>query len=74
MNLQQQWGSNLRAARQVQGLSLGKLSRLVDMDASGLSKVERGIHGASDDMRIRLANALGVRVEDIWTYPSEVAS
>ena len=72
--LTQAAGERLRAARHRQGLSLGKLSRLAEIDQGNLSRIERGIVNAGDDARIRLAAALDCRVEDIWVYPDTRAA
>lgn len=69
-----QWGERIRTLRQERGISANKLSRLADIDHSQLWRVERGEKGLSDEARMRLAAALDVRVEDIFTYPAPAAS
>lgn len=67
--LKVEWGKRIRSARQDRQLSVVKLAELVDCDPGGLSRVERGLHGAGDEMRMKLAAALGVRVEELFPYP-----
>jgi transcriptional regulator with XRE-family HTH domain len=69
--LHARWGPRLRHLRRQRGLSVAKLARLADVDQGQLSKAERGLAGLGDDARIRLAHALGKRVEEIFEYPSD---
>ncbi|MGH9248911.1 MAG: helix-turn-helix domain-containing protein [Acidimicrobiales bacterium] len=72
--LQGQWGANLRRLRKQRKLSQTALAQLVGMEPSHITRAEQGLANIGDERRIRLADALGVRVEDIWTYPTKVAS
>lgn len=74
MELHAHWGRRLRELRLERGLSINSLSRLADVDPAGLSKIERGLQSTSDDRRLRIAAALGVDPNEIWSYPAEVAS
>lgn len=67
--LRAEWGAKIRAARQERGLTVSKLARLADVDQGNLSRVERGVQGVSDDMRMRIAAALGVEVSELFAYP-----
>lgn len=59
-------GTAIRALRQVQSLSLRDLARLAQTTASQLSRIERSQSGQpSEELLRRLADALGVPVEDI---------
>jgi transcriptional regulator with XRE-family HTH domain len=64
------WGSRVRAERQRQGLTVLELSRLAGTDPGNLSRLERGLQGTRDALRVRLAAALGVEVTDLFPYPS----
>jgi len=68
-DLPRTWGELIRAARTQMGLSLEVLAERAGMDTSHLSRAERGLAGVGDDSRIRLAAALGQRVEDLFPYP-----
>lgn len=74
LTLQAKWGKNLREARLKRGLSQNALARLAEMEPSHITRIEMGKANVGDERRIRIAVALGVRVEDIWTYPTELAS
>lgn len=67
--LQQTWGERIRELRKAQGLSTNRLARLADIDPSHLWQAENGRAGVGDELRMRIAAALGVRVEEIWIYP-----
>lgn len=67
-----QWGERLRQRRETLGLSLAEVARRVGTDRAYYTRIERGEiggRGVGDDVRIRIATALDVRVEDIWAYP-----
>lgn len=63
------WGANVRQARRDQRLSLEALSAASGIDLGHLSRGERGLAGFGDDSRIRLASALGKKVEELFPYP-----
>lgn len=69
--LRVEWGNRIRAERTAQDIGLNELARLADMDPGNLSRIENGKQGVGDDLRMRLANALGKRVEDLFSYPEE---
>ena len=63
------WGQKLRSVRKQRGLSVLNLSRDADVSPAYIYMLETGKYGASDDVRVRIAAALEVQVEDIWSYP-----
>lgn len=67
--IQRRWGDAIRALRVEHGLSVSALARTVGLDPSHLWRAEQGQAGLGDELRIRLAEALGVRVESIFSYP-----
>lgn len=67
----QRWGEAIRKARTDLRLSILELATRVGMDPGHLSRVERGLAGIGDEYRIALADALGVRANDLFTYDSE---
>lgn len=71
--LQQTWGARLRKARQDRGISLSQLARKAEVEQGNLSRIERGLVNSGEDARARLAAALEVGVEEIWSYPQAVA-
>lgn len=68
-SLPEMWGARVRKARHDLGLSLETLAAMSGIDLAHLSRGERGLAGFGDDSRIRLAAALGKRVEDLFPYP-----
>lgn len=67
--LPQIWGERIRKLRTERGLSRVKFAHLVDVDPSNVWRIENGYVAPSDATRVRIAEALGLRVEDIFTYP-----
>lgn len=71
--LRARWGERLRAARRAKGVSLRAITDATGLHKSHYCRVEAGDASASDTSRMRIAAALGVRVEDIWAYPAPAA-
>ncbi|NPV30275.1 MAG: helix-turn-helix transcriptional regulator, partial [Firmicutes bacterium] len=56
-------GERLRLARRAAGLSLRELANRVGVSPQAISKYERGLDIPSSGVLLRLAEALGVKVE-----------
>jgi transcriptional regulator with XRE-family HTH domain len=54
-------GRRLRATREAQGRSLRDVAREAQIDASNLSRIERGIQRPSLDALVRIGQVLGLR-------------
>lgn len=67
--LRAEWGARLQSIREEQRLSRPTLARSAGVDPSTIWRIETGEIGTDDGTRMAIAAALGVRVEDIWTYP-----
>ena len=67
----QRWGEAIRKARTDLRLSILELATRVGMDPGHLSRVERGLAGIGDEYRVALAEALGRRANDLFTYDPE---
>lgn len=65
----ERWGAEIRRLRTERGWTILELARRAESQPAHISRIERGINAPSDDLRIRLARALGVRVEEIFAYP-----
>lgn len=68
------WGERIRTLRTERGLSLMQVASQVGTDKGYLARIERGLIGArgpSDDMRKRIAEVLGARVEDLFTHDGQ---
>lgn len=66
--LLEQWGIRLRRAREDLGLTQAELARRMRISPSTLCRAEAGTSNLDDANRVRAAQVLGVRVEDIWAY------
>ncbi|UED83103.1 helix-turn-helix domain-containing protein [Streptomyces profundus] len=58
-------GTAIRAIRTVRRLSLRDLARLTGLDRGHLSRLERGLAGASEVTLQRIASTLGVPISDL---------
>lgn len=67
--LTERWGAGVRERRTQSGVSLERLAEMAGIGPGHLSKFERGLAGIGDAGRMRLAHALGARVEDLFPYP-----
>lgn len=63
------WGHRLKSAREKRGLSAAELSRRAEITSQYVYMLEAGRYSPSDEVRVRIAAALEVQVEDIWSYP-----
>ena len=60
----------LRAIRKQKGISLVELEPMTGIDASSLSRYERGIAAPSADMAQKIANALNISVDELLSVSS----
>lgn len=63
------WGKRLRDERVRKDVSVLELSRHAEVSPQYIYMLEAGRYSPSDDLRLKLAAALEVRVADIWSYP-----
>lgn len=68
-DLHAQWGARIKQERESQGLSRSALAIAAEIDTTYLYKIEMTSKRPSDEVRMRLAAALGMRVEDLFAYP-----
>ncbi len=68
-DLQTSSGRRLRKVRRDKELTATYVAAQAGVSRNYLHRVEGGMHEPSDDVRIRLAEVLGVQVGDIWSYP-----
>ncbi len=66
--------NRLREVRVVKKISQFQLRLLTGIHQSKISMIENGLVQAREDEAQRLARALGVTVEEIWTDSNEVSS
>lgn len=66
------WGKRVKRSREDLGISQRRLADLCQVDPSSISRIERGVLAPRDDLKWKLAGALGVTVEDLFPYPGVV--
>jgi len=64
-----QWGENVRQRRKARDWSQHKLAIEAKLVVTTISDIERGMSGGSDQTKIKIAQALGVEVHDLFAYP-----
>lgn len=62
------WGSKLRARRG--SISQERLAEIAGIDQSTISRIENGNMAVSDELKWKLAGALGCLVSDLFPYPN----
>lgn len=67
-----QTGGVIRSRRKALKMTLGQLSEAADIDVSQLSKLERGVCGASVATINRIAAALAWSPAEFWRHASKV--
>jgi len=63
--LQKKIGERLRSIRESKGLSMPKLSHMIEMDAGWIGRIERGQVNPGSILIIRIARALGCQPGDL---------
>lgn len=66
-------GNRLKEYREAKGESVRELAAIVGMDATQLSKLERGLRGCGDEFKLKLAQHFGVGVETLF-FQQEVGT
>lgn len=64
----QSWGRRVRARRG--SLTQETLAGLCSSDQSTISRIEHGAIALSDEMKWKIAGALGCTVEELFPYPN----
>lgn len=73
-HLRRDWGERLRAAREKAGLTQVDLALAVGVTQMSVSAYELGRRTPSDAARMRLAEALRCRVDDLFPYPESTTT
>lgn len=69
------WGERIRAARRSKGdMSQADLARAVGTSQQAISQFEVGFRAPPDVLRLRIADALGVDVSDLFTYERQAVA
>lgn len=64
-------GENIRIAREATGLSVRELSRRIEVSASHVSQVERGLASFSVPTLYRVAQELGISMDSLFEEPGK---
>ncbi|WP_162233201.1 MULTISPECIES: helix-turn-helix domain-containing protein [Protofrankia] len=63
------WGDRIRIARARRRLSQRALAQAALIDQATMSRIERGLMGSSDEVRLRIAAALDVPFGELFDAP-----
>lgn len=55
-------GKSIRAARKAKGMNLEQLAHIVETDSGNLSRLERGLQGASQELLVKIMDALDLTI------------
>ena len=61
-----QVGKRIKELREAKGMKQIELANLIDMEATNLSKLEKGVHLPKKDNLNKITNALGVEIKDLF--------
>lgn len=64
------WAARVRDRRQRLRYSQKQLGTVLGIRQATISSIERGHHVPSDDLKWRLAGALGCLITDLFPYPA----
>jgi transcriptional regulator with XRE-family HTH domain len=67
--LKNQFGKRLRKLRRIKDLTQEELAEQVGVSTNFISQVERGVNAPSFDILQKLAEVLGVRVQEFFDFP-----
>lgn len=71
--VQAEWGRRIRKLRRDKELTATEVARRVGIHRNHLHRIEGGA-ATTDEVRIRIADALGVKPEEIFTFKLRSAS
>ncbi|MDR7369505.1 MULTISPECIES: helix-turn-helix domain-containing protein [Flavobacterium] len=66
MDIKQKFGLKIKELRKLKGLSQEKLANLAEIDRTYLPTIEKGERNVSIEVVERLANALEVKIKDLF--------
>jgi transcriptional regulator with XRE-family HTH domain len=69
--LRNQFGKKLRKIRRDRDMTQEQLAEAIGVTMAFISRMERGRHGASFDNIQKLAEVLGVEVEELFHFPKD---
>jgi len=66
MDIKQKFGLKIKELRKLKGLSQEKLANLAEIDRTYLPTIEKGERNVSIEVVEKLANALEVKIKDLF--------
>lgn len=63
-----QVGKRIKELREAKGMKQVELADLIDMEATNLSKLEKGVHLPKEDNLNKITNALNVEIKDLFDF------
>lgn len=66
-------GLRIKELREKQGLTQLKFAEILDMEASNLSKIERGIQIPKEESLENISNALNIDVKNLFDYTENIS-
>ena len=66
--LSMQVGKRIKELREAKGMKQVELADLIDMEATNLSKLEKGVHFPKEDNLNKITNALNVEIKDLFDF------
>ena len=66
-------GLRIKELREKRGLTQLKLAEILDMEASNLSKIERGIQIPKEESLENISKALNVEVKELFDYIENIS-
>jgi transcriptional regulator with XRE-family HTH domain len=64
-----EWGETVRELRLQQVRTQGWLAEQIGISQSALCRIEMGIQSPTDEVRMKIAEALGKSVTELFPYP-----
>ena len=66
--LSMQVGKRIKELREAKGMKQVELADLIDMEATNLSKLEKGVHLPKEDNLNKITNSLNVEIKDLFDF------
>lgn len=68
------WGQRIKRLRKTGDLTAAEIASAAGITPQYLHAIERGQYSPSDEVKLRIAKAMGVEVGEIFSYDLEDAS
>ncbi|MCM1009702.1 MAG: helix-turn-helix domain-containing protein [Fusobacterium sp.] len=66
--LSTQVGKRIKELREARNMKQVELAELIDMEATNLSKIEKGVHLPKDESLNKIIQALNVDIQDLFDF------